>query len=298
MKKNGTNKNSLVFTTVALVVLGIFALVIIGPIVWGIINSFKTEMNYAYYPVGFPSERMGGWQFNNYYIAYKILLVQIETADGNSRNVYALELIMNALIYASMATLVSVFSYAITSYCACKYSCSYTKFLYSLVIVVITLPIVGNLASEIQVAKAVGVYDSLLGISIMKGGFFGMYFLIFYASFKGVPDAYSEAAEIDGAGHWTIFFRIVLPMVLPTVCAVAFLSFIGYWNEYYTPMIYLPSHPTIAYGLFLFDGNPIKYNTIPVRLSASFLIAIPALILCVAFRKKLIGTMTMGGLKG
>ena len=167
-----------------------------------------------------------------------------------------------------------------------------------MVIVVMTLPILGNLASEIQVAKMIGVYDNMFGICIMKAGFCSFNFLVFYAAFKGVDEAYREAATIDGAGPWTILFKIVLPFVLPTVFAVGMLQFIGYWNEYYTPMIYLPSHPTIGYGLFRFESNSIKYNTIPIRLAASFIVAAPLTVLAIVFRKKIIGSMTMGGLIG
>ena len=125
-----------------------------------------------------------------------------------------------------------------------------------------------------------------------------MNFLILFAVFSGIPEAYREAAYIDGAGHWTILIRIILPMASPTILALGFLSFVGYWNEYGTVMIYLRSHPTIGYGLYMFERNYIKYNTIPIRLSASFIVAAPLLLLASIFRKKIVGSMKMGGLKG
>lgn len=295
MKKNVSKR---VFYAVSLSILLLYAISILVPMSWALINSLKTELDYSYYPVGFPRQEFGGWQASNYYVAWKIFYVNIETSNGGTRMVEFMELMGNSIIYAISSTLISLFSHIIMAYVCCKYRCKYTNFIYKMVIVILTLPIVGNLASEIQVAKTVGVYDNLFGICIMKGGFFSMYFLIFYATLTGVPNAYREAASLDGAGHWTIFFKIILPMISPTVFAVGVLSFIGYWNEYYTPMIYLPSHPTIGYGLFLFERNPIKYNTIPVILSASFLVALPLMIIAVAFRKYLIGSMTMGGLKG
>ena len=219
----------------------------------------------------------------------KIFYVAIELPNGGTRYVEFLELFFNSIVFSTMCMFVSLFSHVIMAYCCCKFKCGYTKFIYKMVIVILTLPIVGNLASEIQVAKAVGVYDNLFGICIMKGGFFSMNFLIFYAVFSGIPDAYREAAQLDGAGHWTILLKIIVPMASATIFAIGFLSLISYWNEYQTAMIYLPSHPTIGYGLFVFERNSIKYNTIPVRLAASFMVASPLLIGAIVFRKKIIG---------
>ena len=281
-------RGNLCFSIISFCLLLLYVLCILVPMGWGAINSLKAELDYSFNPVGLPQTDLGGWQFSNYYVAWKLFYVTIETDAGGLRNVEFFELLFNSLVYGISSTFISLFSHIIMSYVCCKYKCGYTEFIYKMVIVVISIPVIGNLASEIQVSKALGVYDNLFGICIMKGGFFTMYFLIFFATFSGVPDAYREAATIDGAGHWSVLLKIILPMVMPTVFAVGMLQFISYWNEYYTAMVYLPSSPTIGYALYLFERNPIKYNTIPVRLAASFFVAMPLMVIAIVFRKKII----------
>lgn len=286
------------FAISALLLMIIFALAIIVPMLWSFLSSFKSELDYSFYPLKLPQAELGGWQPDNYIIAYKIMYVAIDTAEGGSRYVYATEMLINSVIYAVGCTLISLFSHIIMAYICSRFKSVFGKIVYGIVVVVLTLPIIGNLPAELQMSKTLGVYDNPIGIWVMKGGFFSLYFLVFYAALKAVPRDYSEAAEIDGAGPVSIMVKIILPMIAGAITTVALLVFIGYWNEYYTPMIYLPSHPTIAYGLYQLEWNYIKYNTTPVRLAASFLIALPLLTLAIIFRKKLVGTISIGGIKG
>jgi ABC-type glycerol-3-phosphate transport system permease component len=167
------------------------------------------------------------------------------------------------------------------------------------VIITMILPIIGNLPSEIQVAKFLGFYDNVFGLAIMKGHFLGMNFLIYYAAFKGIPKDYAEAAEMDGASQWKVMTAIILPMVKSTISAIALLSFITYWNDYTTPMIYLPSRPTIAYGLYYFNQTTTnEANFVTVRIAASMLVSIPIFIVFLLFKDKLMGNFSVGGIKG
>ena len=298
MKQSKIKPNNHIFSICAVVLLTALVSCIIVPMVWAFISSFKTELDYSFNAVSFPSQSLGGWQFGNYSIAYQILYVPIDTADGGTRYVFASEMFLNSVIYTVGCTTISLISYILMSYISARFDSRFGRFIYGLVIVVMTLPIVGNLPAEIQMAKRLGVYDNILGIGIMKGGFFGMFFLVFYAAFKSIPRDYSEAASIDGAGQWTILLKIILPMISGAITSVALLTFIGYWNEYYTPMVYLPSRPTIAYGLYLFEWSYTKYNTTPIRLAASYIVALPLLIMAIIFRDKLMGELAIGGLKG
>jgi ABC-type glycerol-3-phosphate transport system permease component len=77
------------------------------------------------------------------------------------------------------------------------------------------------------------------------------------------------------------------------------LQFIGYWNDYQTPMIYLPSHPTIAYGLFysLFNSTP-AFSYVGAKLASSMIVLLPILLVFLFSHKRLLGNITMGGIKG
>ncbi len=74
------------------------------------------------------------------------------------------------------------------------------------------------------------------------------------------------------------------------------LSFISFWNDYYTPMVFLPENPTMSYGLFLFQTD--NKASVPVQLSACLLACLPILAVFVAFKDKIMSNVTMGGIKG
>ena len=134
---------------------------------------------------------------------------------------------------------------------------------------------------------------------LMKANFLGMYYLVFHAMFRALPKDFDEAAYMDGAGNFTIFFKINLPLVVGTFVTVMLIKFIDFWNDYMTPMIYMPSFPTIAYGLYAFvqeSTTPSRSGT-QIKLAACMLVFIPNFIIFIAFRDKLIGNISMGGLK-
>ena len=133
----------------------------------------------------------------------------------------------------------------------------------------------------------------------MKANFLGMYFLVFYATFKGLPMAYTEAAKIDGANNMRILLRIVLPLAKNTFFTVMLINFIAFWNDYQTPLIYLPSYPTIALGMYHMAStteNGMSY--VPMRMTGAVLMMIPIMVLFMLFHKRLLGNVTVGGIKG
>ena len=155
--------------------------------------------------------------------------------------------------------------------------------------------------SAMQLRKALGVYDNMFMwiITSPQGCFSGMGFLLFYQLFKGLPDAYAEAASMDGAGHYTILFRIYIPMALPLWAVNFVLGFLGNWNDYGTPMVWLPSYPNLAYGMYLFQYQASHFHATQPEILAGFVIAmIPTIILYCSMQKLIVEKMQIGGLKG
>ena len=147
--------------------------------------------------------------------------------------------------------------------------------------------------------KAIGFYDNLFGIWITKGSFLGMNFLIFYACFKSFSWEYSEAAFIDGASNFRVMMQVNLPLARTTILAMALLSFVGYWNEYETQLIFLPSMPSLAYGLFQFQFSVSTVaSSVTIQLAGCMIVAVPIFILYMFFKNMLIGNIAVGGIKG
>ena len=308
MKTKERRKNSVGLIVVALVVLGAYTLTMIIPMYWALLNSLKSANDFSMKGIdgtinclfGFPQlhvldDSSSAWHFDNYVKVFSAMSVQVQTRD-----VYALEMMAYSLLYALGATFVSLTAHFLVAYACAKYEFKLGKIIYAFVVVAMILPIVGALPSEIRMMHVLGLYDNYFGVLFMKSGFLGMNFLIFYATFKSIPNSFAEAARIDGAGHFSIMFKIILPLSINTVIAVGLLLFIEFWNDYYTPMIYLPSMPTVALGLYKVQyavATEIS-QSVPMKLAACFIVAAPMIVLFVAFKKKIIGNIMVGGLKG
>jgi ABC-type glycerol-3-phosphate transport system permease component len=117
-----------------------------------------------------------------------------------------------------------------------------------------------------------------------------------YGAFKGISNSYAESAEIDGAGEYTIFFKIILPQILPIVLALGVENFVARWNDYTTSQINLPSYPTIAYGMFLFQSDITTEKT--VYFASLILASIPGVALYGIFQNFIIKNVSVGGIKG
>ena len=203
---------------------------------------------------------------------------------------------LNSLLYAGLMSLFCMATQVITAYAVAKYDFKGKRLIYGVAIVVMLLPIIGSLASEVQIANLFGFRNNLIGVCIMKCKYPGIYFLVFYATFKSLPWTFAEAAQIDGAGHFRTFIQIMLPLIRSTLFAVFILLFIEHWNDYYTPMVFLPEKPTMSYGLFIFQTDN-KAST-PIQLAACILACVPILIVFAAFKDKIMSNVTMGGIKG
>ena len=147
------------------------------------------------------------------------------------------------------------------------------------------------------------LYSSHLGMLIMRANMNGMYFLVFYAFFEGLPDSYMEAAEIDGAGQFSIFTKIVIPLGIKMVLTVTLLLFVQNWNDYSINFIYMPTVPTMSYVLYkLVHDNAffsqVADKTVPTKFAACFILVAPIIILFIIFKDKMMGNISAGGLKG
>lgn len=280
------------FQVVLYVIVTIYCLSMIYVLLFGFVNSLKDATDYEWNnPFGLPSKEFG-WHFDNY--AKVLNDFKVFTLGGNE--VYLMQMFFNSLSYAVLMSLFCMATQIITAYAIAKYDFRGKSVLYGVAVVVMLLPIIGSLASEVQMADAFNFRNNLIGVCIMKCKYPGLYFLVFYATFKGLSWTYAEAAQIDGAGHFRVFIEIMLPLIKSTVFAVFILLFIEYWNDYYTPMVFLPESPTMSYGLFLFQTDN-KAST-PVQLASCLMACLPILVVFVAFKDKIMSNVTMGGIKG
>lgn len=284
-----------VFGIVATTLILTYAMTLIIPLVWALLSSVKGRFDFFDNPLGIPET----WKFSNFTAAFEEIHVEITTKQG-IRPVYLIEMFWWSIAFAVGSMIVMQLSRCCCAYVCAKFSKYWLpRIIYSVVIIVMILPIVGSLSSSMQVYRALGIYDNMLMWFVASVGFTGSYFLIYYASFKNISWEYAEAAFIDGAGHFTVLFKIMMPMIKTTMFGLMLLEFIGLWNDYSTVMIWLPSYPNIAYGLYRFQfSNSNSASSVPVQLAGCMLVMLPILIIYIIFKDKLIGNLSIGGLKG
>lgn len=283
------------FAVVVFVLLILYTAVLILPLLWGVNISLKGSLDALQKPFSLPDP----FKPENYATVFNEFKVSVEGANYVKTVYYMENMLWFTFVYAVGCSFVNIAVICLVSYVTARFDYRICSLVDVIVVVAMILPVVGSLPSELRIMKALGLYDSLWGMMIMKANFLGgTTFLIFNVNFKGMPKEYAEAASLDGAGNLKIMLKIMLPLAKTTFFTLWLLSFIQYWNDYQTPLIYFPSRPTLSYGLFLFTqatGQQVK--ELPVKLAACYMLMIPILIVFVVFQKKLIGNVSMGGLK-
>ena len=218
--------------------------------------------------------------------------------DGSVKSIGLLAMLFYSIIYSVGVSLVSNVSRSMCAYVCARYShLKLTKFVYGLVIVLMTISFPSNLAVTIKFFKLVGIYDNLFMTIITSITFGGGHFLYFYAAYVGLSKEYSEAASIDGANQFQVMFKVMMPMCKNIFIALFMLEFIAHWNDYTPNVVFLRSYPMLAYALYHFRLKTPQ-PSIPLQLSSSTLVIIPTLAIFIAFKDKIMSNLTIGGLKG
>lgn len=203
------------------------------------------------------------------------------------------------ILYAGGCALFATFMPMFTGYLCAMYRNKVSALVYTVVLFVIATPIVGSMPSSINLMRSIRLYNTFIGEWIRKASFSNMYFLIFYAFFRGISSDFSEAAEIDGASQFNVMFRIYIPLASSVFFTVYLILFVNFWNDFTTPMMFLPSRPTLAYAIYytttLDSGSSFNHAT--RRMAALMTFAVPVIIMFSIFNKQLMTNLTMGGVK-
>lgn len=301
-------------TILMLVILSIYCFILLFMLFWAVMQVFKFPLDFNKNPIWFPSNEKGqnGWTTVNFKILAAYTNTEWMPATAKNSSVSLVEVFFNTIMYSFGGSLVNASVTCLMAYLTAKYGYAYSKIIYSIVIIVMVVPVVGSQASEIEVLSKLNLYNNRFGFIILKAGFVGMYFLVFYESFKGIPMTYNEAAMIDGASDWYIMTKICFPLVLNVFTTVALITFIQYWNDYQMAMLYMPDYPTLSYFLFQvqhqtqevhveglpFGMKSIRSDYVTIKMTATVVLMTPIMILFISLHEKLMGNLSIGGIKG
>lgn len=300
-KKKGRRKIT-VYEIVIFTVLAIFSLMMLLIFGYALISTFKTTRELNKYPLSLPKE----WDFDNYWNMSNYFYTSNEANTANPYNY--LDMFGSSLLYAFGSAFFQTACTAVVAYCTAKYKGFVSTLIFNSVLITLALPIIGGMASLLQVMEWLHLYDvaegaPVYGMWIMKFGFNSMYYFIFYAAFESLSWEYAESAFLDGANHFTAFFRIMLPLIGSLIGAVFLLLFIGYWNDFETPYVFMRT-PTLSIGLYAaLNGWSVDSTGEGMALDwaqksiTGIMVFLPIFVVFIIFRNKIMGNLTEGGIK-
>jgi len=207
--------------------------------------------------------------------------------------------------YAIPVTIATVLSSAIVAYGFARIKWSGRDVLFAICLSTIMIPFQVTMVPLFIIFKKLGWINTFLPLVIPA--FFGNPYFIFLLRqfFKGIPEELSDAARIDGANEFDIFWRIIMPLVRPALIAVGLFAFMGAWNDYLGPLIYLqvPEQYTLSEGIQFLRINIGGQTTrmalaYPYLMAVSSIITLPILAIFIFAQKSFVEGIATSGIKG
>jgi multiple sugar transport system permease protein len=266
---------------VIITIISIFlAVIFIFPVIWMFAVSFKTE--------GTPIKNVSDW-FSPPYTLENFPYVFQDTA---------LPLwIFNSFFIAIIVTLLVVLFTSMAAFALSKLDFRYKHFMYILFLVGLMVPGEATIIPLFVTVKNLNIIDSYAGL-IMPAIAGSMSIIILKGFFDGIPNEIIESATIDGAGLFTIYGRIILPLGKTALVTMAIFTFIGNWNSFLWPYLCAMSEDvfTLPVGIPTLNSQYTKDYVIPM--TTNVIASLPAIVLFLIFEKQIVKGVTLSGIKG
>lgn len=264
------------------VILIFFSLVAVIPLITCVITAFKTKAEYDSTNVmTLPKSFLN---FGNFIDAFT--KANMGQAFINSVIVMVCVLIVSVIIGTQLAYVLDRFKFPGNG------------FIRSLFLVASLLPAVAMQVTVFNIMSYFNLVNKLYGYIIMSCGTDVISIYIFIQFMENISVSLDESAIVDGASYWTIYWKIILPLLRPAIVTACILKGVGIYNEYYAASLYLQSKEirTMAISLYTFVG-PMgsQYNLICAGVILSLL---PALIVFILCQKQIYSGITAGAVKG
>lgn len=268
---------------VACILLSLYALTMLVPLYFVIVNSLKKPIQFYDNPWSIPKVL---------YVANYIRMNQLGVGDVSLPRMY-----LNSIILTVSATLISTTATTITGYTLARFDFRGKKALVALGIGSMLIPDLGSRAVVYKMYVDLKMIDTWF-ILIQYANPFGLMFLITYSLYVSVSKTYVEAAKIDGASELRIFLQLMLPMGKGVIGMTMVMNAIAVWNDFYTPYMYLPSIKTLSLGIQELSEEAQTYSNYTELYAAMVASMLPVLILFIVMRKTIINNAVAGGIKG
>ncbi|HEY7031965.1 MAG TPA: carbohydrate ABC transporter permease [Thermomicrobiales bacterium] len=271
------------FAGIAQFLLVVWAIMVIFPFLWMIMTSFKTDPEIIFSPWKLPASL----QWNNFSRAWT--QAHIGRYFFNTLIVLAGSL-TGTLLISSMA-----------AYVLARFQFPGRQFLYYLFMAGLMFPVFLALVPLFFLVNdlhMIGTFQGLILVYIAYSLPFTVFFLTGF--FKTLPSEVGEAAIVDGASQYRIFFDVMLPMAKPGLIAMGIFNFLGQWNQFLLPLVLMPNenHYLLSQGLAFLAIQQGYHNDYSALFAAMTITMIPTLVVYVLFQRRLESGLTAGALKG
>lgn len=261
-------------------IISIIAVIIIIPFFWMISTSLKERGALMAIPIQWIPDKVS---FEAYQKLFKIFPFG--------------RVIFNSMYVAIMTTFITISSAAMAAYVFAKIEFKGREKIFVLYLATLMIPGQVTMIPNFIILKYMGLLNTFTGL-MLPSLINAFATFILRQNMRIIPDAYIEAAVIDGASHFTIFYRVVLPLSKPIIAALGIITFMGTWNSYLWPLIILTSKNkmTLPVGLSLLSGqHGAEYNLL---MAGSLISIIPILIVFLFTQKYFEKGLSLGGIKG
>ncbi|MGW1410559.1 carbohydrate ABC transporter permease [Streptomyces sp. NPDC002403] len=257
-------------------------LIMSAPFLWMAISAFKTQQDLtASPPVWIPTE----WTLENFR----------ELLDKLDLPLY----FMNSVIVAVLVTVSNLVFCSMLGYALAKLNFAGRNKIFGLVLGALMVP--GNLMllPLFVLMSKLQLIDSYAGLVLpFAAGAFGVFLMRQFM--QSIPDELLEAARMDGAGEWYIFWRIVMPLVKPALATLSIFTFLGSWNNFVWPLIATndPDKYTLPVALATFATDPNKAGgSNGMLMAGSLLVVLPVVVLFIALQRHFTQGIATAGMK-
>jgi ABC-type glycerol-3-phosphate transport system permease component len=264
------------------VALTVWVIIVCAPLLWVLMSSFKTTQQIFGSPFSLPTS----WNFDNYISAWT-------TASIGGY-------FFNTVIVVGSALVIVMLLGAMCAYYLARYSFKGSQVIYYLMLAGLTFPIFLAVVPLFQTLRGFGLLNTFPGLIITYVAFalpFTVFFL--FAFFKTLPQEVAEAAAIDGAGPFRIFFTIMLPMAKPGLASVAIFNFLGLWNQFLLPIALNTNSANyvLSQGMASFASQAGYAVNFGALFAAVVITVLPVLATYIIFQRQLQGSVSPGLLK-
>lgn len=262
---------------ISYVVLGIFAIIYLGPLLMLVNTSLKTMPDFMKNATALPTTL----NFKNF-------------AEAWTRANFP-RYLTNTVIYTATATIIYLVMAVFVAFPISRGYVKGARFLLTLFVIALFLPVA--LIPQFQLMLALGLYNNPIGyIMLFLVNPIGVVILVNYI--RTLPKELDEAAAMDGCGYFRFVTTIVFPLIQPAVATVAVLRAIGIWNELILPTIYLTNknYYPITRGMIVFQG--VYGSNWPTLAAAVLIMTLPMVIIFLVLQRYIVSGLTQGAVKG